>query len=126
MGEGAEAASEHGAHEKRGSENAAGVAGRVAGGNGEELKDDQQKHEFEGHVAVEGVADVGVADAEDLGNEPTCDTDREASGDGLQPCGFFARGGGIDGACRAGVSVKATETSLRRRRGRRRLRTPRD
>src|SRR5712671_4903403 len=83
--DGAYDAPEHGAQEQAGSENAAGISGRVADGHGEELQYQKQGHEFKGHATVQGFANVLVTDAEGLRYEPAHDSYAQAAGHGLKP-----------------------------------------
>jgi len=75
VGHAADRAPRHRPHKQAWTEDAAGIAGRIAGGDRDDFEDQQQDHQAEGHVAVQGVAYESVPDSEDLGDEPADDSD---------------------------------------------------
>ena len=68
VGDLSDGASQHGADEEGGAEDAARVARTIAGAGGDELQHQEQQHHLQGHLTVERVAHQVVADSEYTGS----------------------------------------------------------
>ncbi len=85
MRRGADHASQHGAEEERWAEDATCVARRIAGGDGEELEQQEQKHQVECHASVQRVADKAVTHAQHLGHKPSHRAHQQTARQRLEP-----------------------------------------
>src|SRR5207302_2082240 len=92
MSDRANDAAEHRSEKKTGAKDAAGVAGGVADDDGEKLQDKQQDHDAQRELAIERFADVYIADAENLRDEPTRAADNQPANDRMEPRSLARKG----------------------------------
>jgi hypothetical protein len=85
MSPAAHCASQHGPDKEARTENAAGIAGSIAGCCSHKLESNKQGHRAQRHLTIESLVHVVVPYAEDRRNIPAQDADQQAACSGLEP-----------------------------------------
>ena len=81
----ADRASQHGADEQAGTENAARIARAITGRDRHKFKHHQQSHQLEGHTVIEDFADISITNAQHLRDKPAHQTHQQSARGRLEP-----------------------------------------